>query len=75
MHVIGEWKGQAVGCFFVLRTDIDPPVPVYTIHRVTDQIAQATAKILAKKFAVRPGYAVKALVSVCDCQGAAVIEP
>lgn len=70
----GEWEGDHVGCFFLLRRDSDPPTPVMTIHRVTRTLARQVARKVAKAGGVRLGYDVVGIDSLCDCRGAAVLE-
>lgn len=73
MKRIGDWHGQPVGCFMVLRNDVDPPMPVLTIHRVTREMAIGMVRSIMNA-AVVNGYKVAGINSECDCQGRAEIE-
>jgi hypothetical protein len=70
---IGDWHGQPVGCFLVLRNDALPPIPVMTLHRVTREMAIGMVRSIMHA-AVVNGYLLAGLNSECDCQGKAELE-
>jgi hypothetical protein len=73
MRRIGDWHGQPVGCFLVMRSDTDPPTPVLTLHRVTREMAIGQVRSIMHA-AVVNGYHLAGINSECDCQGKAEIE-
>ena len=78
MKVIGEYKGEPVGCWCVLRSNdrpSHPPVPVYTIHRVTRVIALGVARSIHKASSPPCDYYVAPLETECDCHGRMDLGP
>jgi len=76
MFKVGEYNGQPVGCFALLRVpdtgavEDAKAVPYMTLHRLTIPLAVQSARALVLSGVVRGhDFRLAALESECDCQG------
>jgi hypothetical protein len=76
MHKIGEWYGNDVGCFEVMRVGGEgiAPVPVFTVHRVSREIAMLLTRKLSDMVSPGQTYLMRAHESACQCQGHMQLE-